>query len=1335
VSFIKNILKTLHGRITMIIDSNYNIGGSLSGNSKTYAERDADVELLNFCKQIKSNIHFVLAPRQMGKSSLKIHTISRLESEEIICVSINLQATAQKEKFWRTFTARICDAMPNAKDLKVELDIFWQENSENYSEPDCFTLFLLDKILPSLKIKKLVIFVDEVQALIKYDFQDEFVQGVTNICDDKVNVKDEILQKVSFVLIGVAKLSEFTRNAALNINQTTELGYLDLQKCHPLQEGLKEVTDNPSEIFARVFYWTNGQPFLTQLLCHLLVAETYTEKLTIEKVDKLVEKEVIKKWINQRREEREHFQEIQKLFLTYDKIQIEYKVQVLNYYEEKVFNQGKVKWQHGYDIHADLLMSGLVIKVIENDHVYLKVANPIYEKIFNYQWIDEMRQRLATGNVIPEDEELSDEERNFQDLDNIGFVNKCLKILQGCLKPFVKKRMNKYLGEGWENNREIRMIIRPVGDLSPVTIIDHQKLLTLIINYWENVFTHVFSNIDKCEIQALLIFCNDGEKQEADLGHDLAIKVLNTISYLLLITGYPSKAEQVDELMTNKYPEKTNYFLAKNRGNTLGYEQYQEQEENMVAVAPTLAEQTLNHQGTFNNMDRANRITHIRNQRQPRGEKVQIIINKLNSLLSQLDNMETVCSRFVTSINDASVTGNLSALFPLFVGISSKIQEVKQTLAKLCKRFSRKNLTIAFVGISGQGKSRLIQTLTGLTRTEVPDGTLNNCTGVKVIIAHSPDSQTRGEVYLHTPESFLKENIAPYYPVLHLGNAPTTLEQFINNPLPELKINSAKARAYYEYLERCKNNYSKYEHFLLESSPKPIGKDEIRKYVAQTNENNDKTNFNYLAVKEVKIYCQFPHGDVGQIALIDLPGLGDTVLGDRETLRRTLGEDVDFALFINMPKGKVLQEDDYELFDTANQALPELPIEKWSFEILNEVKNPPPGLGIADNRQVCEETKRRIDNEQRIKVAQCIIADCADPNEASDVLSQVLNYLETHILELDAQYAAIANKSIEQLEQEIKTFLEKARQAFRVAPKYKNENVLFYELADKLTKQISRNLQKLIQEIRPETLSIEKNQKDTEFFKTATKNIIKECQKDTGIHSAQKIDEIHFEIEMGGWVSVLERCINELRNHISKKFNSFDSGFEEYVEQVKNQISDALTTTDLGKITSVRGIDFLEFMAREIPEDLPLLKEAFEKLVSFKMTYEYHLEHLILQALEEELNPNAGDVFNPVEQSDEENIEIIHKILFVKHRNTVSKCRQALEKLEGMPSIIAYGRANRFVDEVLRSEGIKNDWLVLLQEWSSQVFPNHFGKGISQEKEQWENCIQQASSLSTLERI
>ncbi|NEO51791.1 MAG: ATP-binding protein [Okeania sp. SIO3B5] len=1305
----------------MSTENFFNCEGGWETNPHNYVSRKADRELLDYCLnfQLRNPVFFLLAPRQMGKTTLMNQIISQLEEEEkiaTISINVHLWDYINEEELFNTLLFRIVTAVPQLKNIESEIIESWNKYPGIiFSER--FLHILSVKIYPKLKNVKLIIFIDEVQSLVRLKLQDKFIRFLKTFAE----FNNEIRNKLNFVLIGVAKPSEFTLNADIRFNgKQIELEGLS-GECLPLQKGLKAITTEPSQVIKRVLFWTGGQPFLTQYMCYLLLDDYFYISQDFEKaVDGFIRDKYIKNWRS--KDKQSHLTGIENYFVKFEDSQIDRQLQLLNYYYRILIN-GPQKLESKNVLQEDLLMSGLVVKVIENNQYFLKVANPIYENIFNAEWTDEIRKILNLASVTNANRS-AQTELNIAELDNFGAINKCFTILQQELKPFVKQRMDKYLGNNWRNHREVRMIVRPPDDKSPITIIDYQKLLTLIIKYWEDVFINVFNNRDKCEIEALLQFGDQEEKQRADFEDDFTVKVLNTIAYLLSTTGHKSKVKTIDELMMNKYPQKQkrNYYLISNRENTLGYEKYIEQENNIGET------------------DIASRITNILNQRHPRTKKVRKLIKKLNFLLSELENMETVYSRLINTINDPSVTTKLRELFQIFVGINRKIQEVKQTLTKLDKRFSRENLTITFVGSAGQGKSRFIQTLTGLTKTEVPDGTIHNCTEVKVIIAHSTNHQTRGEVYLHTPESFIQENIAPYYPMLNLGKAPTTLDEFINHPLPKLKNPDARAKVYYEYLEKCKNHYSEYQALLQENSPKPIGKDEIRKYVAQTDENNDRTNFSYLAVKEVKIYCQFPHEDVRQITLIDLPGLGDTVLGYRETLRRSLGQDVDFALFVNMPKGRVLQEEDYELFDTANQALPELPIEKWSFFILNEVKNPPPGLGIADNRQVCEETKRRIDKERQIQVAKCMIADCADTNEASNVLLEVLNYLETHILELDDRSVSIVNKSIEQLEKEIKTFLEKARQAFRVAPKYQNENMLFYELADKLTRKISKNLHKLTQEIRPQTLIVEENKKDTKFFQTATKNIIKKCLEDTGVHSPEQIDYIRFDMESGtGWISVLERCIDELRTYISNKFNSFDSDFQMYVEQVKNQIADALTDTDLGNITTARGIDFLEFMTREIPEYLPTLKVAFEKLVSFKMTYEHHLEYLILQALEEELNPNPGDVFNPIfnpaGKSDEENIQIIHKILVVKHRNTISKCRQALEKLEGMPSIIIYGRANRFVDEVIRSEGIRNDWLVLLQEWSSQVFPDHFGKGISQEKQEWENSIQKAFSLSTLEKV
>lgn len=106
----------------------------------------------------------------------------------------------------------------------------------------------------------------------------------------------------------------------------------------------------------------------------------------------------------------------------------------------------------------------------------------------------------------------------------------------------------------------------------------------------------------------------------------------------------------------------------------------------------------------------------------------------------------------------------------------------------------------------------------------------------------------------------------------------------------------------YEHLQRYYINFDKYQRLLRETSALRISRNQIREYVAQDTLDGQRIYFNYLAVKEVKIFCQFPNADVGNIALVDMPGLGDTGIGDEERLMKTLGQDVDAVLFVRMPK-------------------------------------------------------------------------------------------------------------------------------------------------------------------------------------------------------------------------------------------------------------------------------------------------------------------------------------------------------------------------------------------------------------------------------------------------
>ncbi|VXD11459.1 conserved hypothetical protein [Planktothrix serta PCC 8927] len=1300
----------------MQLDNYFSWKGGTLEDDQTYVERKADQDLYNFSQIIHrgKRVCFVLAPRQMGKSSLMNRTVNRLRQDNIACVMVNLHGLGkvnQEEDFWFTLLYRICVTRPNSETLASQLLEFW-ENHKRLLPSEVFTLFLVDVILSNLIESKLVIFLDEVQSLIRWDLQDTFIRYIRAISD---NVENPVLNKLSFVLLGVAKPSEFTQDsdANLNLGTKTELDYLS-GDCLPLQQGFKPITSEPKPLIDRILYWTGGQPFLTQFACQLLI-ENLRPPLSNNPdldVDSIINKYWLRQWKDN--DPQYHFQGIENLFLKINPEQISKKIQVLTLYE-KILNQNKINFRASDENQADLLMSGLVVKSSKEKVAQLKIANPIYQQIFNYEWIDEIREKLAGGTLQTDDEREDEiENSNIERLENSALIKKALKVLAKSLRPFVDKQMSKSLGEGWKNVPEVRKIIRPDDEQSPITVLDSQKLLKLIANHWNPVFSRVLSLKQKNWVYELLTTRNE-EAHEVEFDDKMTERALDTMECLLRAIGATDEAAIIDGIKMNKFPQmrKTAYSNIPKDAIKSEYKSNTDQQDNYF-------------------MDRAIRIASIIEKRQPQAKKARSIIANLQSMDSQLAKMEAYRNRTLTQIDDIPVIEKLRVL--QFDGLKDKVKQIIQVLEKLDKRFSRKTLTIAFVGRAGQGKSRFIQALTGLTAVEVPDGSMNNCTGVRVTISHCLDRATFGEVYFHTEASFLEDNIYPYYDFLDLGTKPKNLSEFINKPLPKLELQTSEAKALYDHLNKCYDHHSSYDSLLQESSPKQISREEIRKYVAQTDEANHKTSFNYLAVQEVKIFCEFPYHDVGQISLIDLPGLGDTVLGDRQRLRKSLGQDVDLALFIYMPGNRILQEEDYKLYDTASSALTELPIKKWSFMVLNRVNNPQPG--IAENGEHCEQTKTRIETEGRIQVARCLIANCAEKDEAAGVLNQVLDYLETHILDLDGEYAAIVNRELKQLQTEISSFLEKARHAFVASPKSGSEVAIFRDSFKEVDGAMTKGLIKLVEDLRPEQLDASSNKKDAEFFATLIDSLINKCNQDTGIPSQEEIRKMYYRTGADRtWIGIFLACLNTLRTHLRTHFRSADNGLKEYVDQAKVKVADIFTQTSLGNLTSARGTEFLEFMATEIPAHHEVLKTAFQSLVSFEMSYRSNFQHRILKALEQLDPKQKGDVFSEAGKTEEELLKVIHQVLTVFHRNTVCACREALEKFEGEPSLAAFAVIDEFVDEMVRSKDVNEQWYDFMRERSSEIWPNKFGQQVGLEKREWEQLVEQAMTANKVELI
>jgi tetratricopeptide (TPR) repeat protein len=346
-------------------------GGTLRPDAPSYVKRPADDELFGLA--LAGKFCYVLTARQLGKSSLMIRTAQRLQAEGVKTVSIDLSSIGTEVTTEQWYQGLILNLKTQLM-LPIDLET-WHAEHASLGPVQRFTRFLRDVVLEEIE-DPVVVFVDEIDTTLRLDFSDDFFAATRFIYNARAN--DSVYNRLTFVLLGMAMPTDLIKDhtrTPFNIGEGIALREFSRQDALVLERGLRDVCPEQGEaIFARIFYWTSGHPYLTQKLCST-AAEKGNGHWTDERVDSLVQDLFISE--EARRETNLQF--------VRDSINASPERRKLLTLYRRIYGGKEVPEDERSLIQNRLKLFGLV----RADGGTLKVRNEIYRHVFAEDWIKE----------------------------------------------------------------------------------------------------------------------------------------------------------------------------------------------------------------------------------------------------------------------------------------------------------------------------------------------------------------------------------------------------------------------------------------------------------------------------------------------------------------------------------------------------------------------------------------------------------------------------------------------------------------------------------------------------------------------------------------------------------------------------------------------------------------------------------------------------------------------------------------------------------------------------------------------------------------------------------
>jgi WD40 repeat protein len=244
--------------------------GGFVRDEALYIERPADTELPEAL--LKGEYCYVLAPRQIGKTSLAARTQKKLGAAGSRCISVDFNeigSHATPEEWFYSLVYKVAEPL----NLEEQLAEFWDTHSKE-SLPSRWTGFCREVLLQQVK-DPVVIFLDEIDSILSVTgVADDFFASIRALHEKRA--EDPELTRLSFCLLGVAAPRDLIQDESrtpFNIGRSIRLEDFTPEETQRMLPGLSGLGHEPKALLEAILAWTDGHPYMTFKVAEALTAE------------------------------------------------------------------------------------------------------------------------------------------------------------------------------------------------------------------------------------------------------------------------------------------------------------------------------------------------------------------------------------------------------------------------------------------------------------------------------------------------------------------------------------------------------------------------------------------------------------------------------------------------------------------------------------------------------------------------------------------------------------------------------------------------------------------------------------------------------------------------------------------------------------------------------------------------------------------------------------------------------------------------------------------------------------------------------------------------------